>query len=120
MHLAALVLALLGCAAIVAIGTRFLLLPRRATLDFGVPADDVRALTGIKGVRDITSGLVPLVVWAVAGPTVFGWSLVAAALTPIADAIIVLARGGKPGVALGVHGSTAALLVAVGLVLALG
>jgi hypothetical protein len=119
-HLVALLVALLGCVAIAAIGTRFLLAPRRATLDFGVAADDVRALTAIKGVRDITSGAVPLAVWAAAGPATFGWALVAAALTPTADAVIVLTRGGKPATALGIHGLTAAALVAAGLVLALG
>jgi hypothetical protein len=45
--------------------------------------------------------------------------LVAAALTPVADAVIVLTNGGKRSTALGIHGVTAALLVAAGLVLAL-
>jgi hypothetical protein len=119
-HLVAIILALVGCIAIAVLGARFLLTPRRATLDFGVAADDVRALAAIKGVRDITSGVVPLVVWAAAGSATFGWALVAAALTPAGDAVIVLARGGKPATALGIHGVTAAVLVAVGLVLALG
>jgi hypothetical protein len=46
--------------------------------------------------------------------------LVAAAITPIADALIVLTNGGKLSKALGVHGVAAGLLVAAGLVLALG
>jgi hypothetical protein len=120
MHVFALVLAILACGAIAAIGTRFLLTPRPATLDFGVKADDVRALTAIKGVRDITSGVVPLAVLAAAGTTAFGWTLIAAALTPLGDATIVVARGGKLATALGIHGLTAALLLAVGFVLALG
>jgi uncharacterized protein DUF4267 len=120
MHLSALIVAFLGCAGIIVIGARFLLTPRRATTDFGIAADDVRALTAIKGVRDITSGVVLLVVWAAAGSTALGWALLAAALTPIADAVIVTTRGGKPATALGIHGVTAALLVAAGLVLALG
>jgi len=120
MHLAALLVALAACAAIIAVGGRFLLAPRQATLAFGVAADNLRALTAIKGVRDITSGVVPLVVWAAAGRTALGWALVAAALTPTGDAIIVLTNGGKPATALGIHGLTAALLVAAGLILALG
>lgn len=120
MHLTALLVAAIGCVAIAVVGVRFLLTPRRATSDFGVDADDVRALTAIKGVRDITSGVVPLVVWAAAGPAALGWALVAAALTPTADAVIVITRGGKVATALGIHGLTAALLVAAGLVLALG
>ena len=93
MHLAAFVVALVACAAIIAIGIRFLLAPRYATLAFGVAADNLRALTEIKGVRDVTSGAVLLVVWA--------------------------AAGGKLSTALGIHGLTAGLLVAAGLVLVL-
>ena len=62
----------------------------------------------------------PLVVWGAAGSATLGWALIAAALTPTADAIIVLAGGGKPSTALGIHGLTAGLLVGAGLVLALG
>ena len=120
MHLAALLVAIVACAAAIAIGVRFLLAPRQATLAFGVAADDLRALTEIKGVRDITSGAVLLVVWAAAGRTALGWALIAAALTPTADAMIVLTNGGKLPAALGIHGLTAGLLVAAGLVLALG
>jgi len=58
------------------------------------------------------------VVWASAGQTTLGWVLVAAPITPIADGLIVLTNGGKASKALGIHGVTAALLVAAGLVLA--
>ena len=95
MHLAALLVALIACVAIIAIGSRFLLQPRHATLAFGIAADNLRALTEIKGVRDITSGAVLLVVWAAADRTALGWTLIAAALTPTADATIVLTNGGK-------------------------
>jgi Domain of unknown function (DUF4267) len=120
MHLVALVFGVIACAAIIVLGARFFFKPRQATLDFGIPATSVRGLTEIKGARDITSGLVPLVVWASAGATTLGWVLVAAAITPTADAVIVLTNGGKLSKALDVHGLTAGLLVAAGLVLALG
>jgi hypothetical protein len=120
MHATALVVALVACVAIIGIGGRFLLQPRQATLAFGISADSLRGLTAIKGVRDITSGVVVLVVWAAAGPVPLGWTLIAAALTPIADAVIVLTNGGKLSAALGIHGLTAFLLVAAGLVLVLG
>ena len=67
MHLAALLVGLIACAGIIVLGIRFLLQPRQATLDFGVAADNLRALTEIKGARDITSGAVLLVVLASAG-----------------------------------------------------
>ena len=120
MNLAALIFAFIACVTIIALGIRFLLAPRQATLDFGVAVDNVRALTEIKGVRDITSGAVLLVVWAAAGRTALGWGLIAAAITPTGDALIVLTNGGKLSTVLGIHGLTALLLVAAGLVLALG
>jgi hypothetical protein len=119
MDLAALLVGLVACVAIIVLGARFILQPRQATLDFGVDVDNVRALTEIKGVRDIASGVVLLVVWAAAGRAALGWALLAAAITPTGDALIVLTNGGKPSRALGIHGVTAALLVAAGLVLAL-
>ena len=119
MVIAALVVALLGCAYILFIGTRFLVAPRVAMAGFGVPEDSLRALTSIKGVRDITSGVVPLVVLAVAGSHAFGWAMLAAAITPIGDAIVVRTNGGTLRHALTVHGATAVLLIAVGLILAL-
>ena len=119
MHLAALLVGFIGCVAIIVLGVRFTLQPHQATLDFGIAADNLRGLTEIKGVRDITSGVVPLVAWASAGRTTLGWVLVAAAITPTADALIVLTNGGKVAKALGVHGLTAAVLVGAGLVLAL-
>ena len=119
MTTAALVIMFIACAGIIAVGTRFLLAPRVAMAGYGVAPDSVRALTEIKGVRDIASGVVLLVIWAAAGHAALGWAMVAAAITPTADALIVLRNGGKLTTALGVHGLTAALLVAAGLVLAL-
>lgn len=119
MTTAALVVAVAGCLFILFIGARFLLAPRVAMAGFGVPEDRVRALTSIKGVRDITSGIVPLVVLLVAGPHVFGFALLAAAITPVGDALIVATNGGTVRHALSVHGVTALVLVVAGLVLAL-
>ncbi|GGC93939.1 membrane protein [Tersicoccus solisilvae] len=120
MVIAALVVALLVCVLIVLIGARFIVAPRVAVAGYGVPADSFRALTSIKGVRDIASGIVLVVVLIVAGRQALGWVMVAAAITPIGDAIIVRANHGTLSTALGIHGATAAVLVAAGLVLALG
>src|SRR3954453_14757281 len=113
----AIIFAVLACVAIAAIGLRFLVAPTPATRDFGVRPDDARAPRAIKGVRDITSGVVPMVVWAVAGVPALGWALIAASLTPWADMGIVLARDGRRTAAFGIHGLTAALLVVAGAVL---
>ena len=113
-----LTLAALSSAAIIFIGARFIASPRVAMLGFGIAPESLRGLTQIKGIRDIVSGVNLLVVWYVGGPRVLGWVLVAAALTPLGDAGVVLANGGKASVAFGVHGLTALLLVGTGLALA--
>ena len=112
--------AVLSCAAINFIGLRFLLAPRVAAAGYGVSETDSRAFTAIKGIRDITSGIVPLVVLNVAGRKAFGWTMVAASITAVGDALIVLSRGGKMSTALGVHGVTAAVLITIGLVMGRG
>ena len=117
MTIAALLLAVLGCLFILFIGARFLLAPRTAMAGFGVAEDRPRAMTSIKGIRDITSGIVPLVVLAAGGSHVFGWAILAAAVTPIGDAVIVITNGGTLRHALTVHAVTALLLIVVGLVL---
>jgi Domain of unknown function (DUF4267) len=108
-HLAALLVGLIACAR--DHRSRHPL-PAATTLDFGVAADNLRALTEIKGARDITSGAVLLVVLAPAGRVTFGWALIAAAITPTADTLIVLTNGGQLAKALSVHALTAALLIA--------
>jgi hypothetical protein len=116
---AALAVAILGCVFILFIGARFLVAPKVAMAGFGVPQDSLRALTSIKGVRDITSGIVPLVVLAAAGSHAFGVVLLAAAITPIGDALIVMRNGGTVRQALSVHAATAVTLIVAGLLLAL-
>jgi hypothetical protein len=117
MHVTGLVVAIVACALGVLLGIRFLLAPRQATLDYGVAEDNVRALTAIKGVREISTGLLTLVVWLAAGRTALGWVLIALAFTPISDAVIVLTNGGKRATAFGIHGLTAAVFVGVGVLL---
>ena len=90
MTTAALVFAVVACVAIAAIGIV------SSSYDRGdprlrCPTRRCAALTAIKGVRDVTSGVVPLVVWAVAGVPALGWVLIAASITPWADMGIVLA-----------------------------
>ena len=79
---------------IIVLGVRFVLQPRQATLDFGIAADSLRGLTESRR-PDITSGVVALVVWASAGTRTLGWVLVAAAITPTADAVIVITNAGS-------------------------
>lgn len=120
MHTAALIVGLGSALAIIVLGIRFFVAPRQATLDFGVEPDNVRALAAIKGGRDVTLGVIVILVWAGAGRSAVGWALLGAAVAPMIDATIVLTNDGKLAKALGVHGLTAVLLIAAGLILAVG
>jgi hypothetical protein len=99
-----------GAFAIMGIGVRFLVRPEAGLAGFGVTTGDERALTAIKGVRDITSGLVLLAVWRWGSPRALGACLLAGSFTPWGDMVIVLRRGGSPATAFGVHGLTAAVM----------
>ena len=57
----------------------------------------------VKGVRDIASGLIAVILLAARMPRVLGWLELAASTIPIGDAIIVRSNGPK-ATAYGVHG----------------
>ena len=101
---------------IIFIGARFLIAPTAASASFGIAVgrDDgnAGAYLSVKGVRDIVSGLIAVILLAARMPHVLGWFELAASVIPIGDAIIVLRHGGPPAIAYGVHGATAAVLLA--------
>jgi len=109
------VLAGLLAAAIIVIGARFLVAPRVAAVGYGVLPDldqpGVRAYLSVKGVRDITTGLVVVIVMTTHAPHLVGWVMLAATIIPIVDATIVLRSGGPKSIAYGVHGGTAAVML---------
>ena len=121
-HIAGVLAALVGVA-IIAIGARFLLAPQRSAKDFGLPDwphGDASGWLDIKGVRDIVSGLVLLPALLLGEFRLLGWMLLAAALTPIGDAITVLRHHGSKALAYGMHGGTALAVVAIACLLLLG
>lgn len=97
---------------IIPIGARFLLRPEAAAAGYGVPTAAGDPYLAVKGIRDIASGLVLLAVLAHGDHRITGRAALAAATVPLADMAVVLARGGSPGVAFGVHGTTGAVMVA--------
>jgi len=101
---------------IIFIGTRFLLAPKAAAASFGIaigPSGEGNdPYLSVKGVRDIASGLVALILLATGMPHVLGGFMLAASIIPIGDAIIVLRRKGSRATAYGVHAATAALMLA--------
>jgi hypothetical protein len=103
------VLAGLIAAAIIVIGARFLVAPRVAADGYGVPGEG--AYLSVKGIRDIASGLIVIVLMAAGATPLLGWILLSATIIPSADAVVVLRNGGTKSVALGIHGSTAIVMV---------
>lgn len=101
------------------IGVRFLLRPYQAAAGYGVPATTDRAYLEVKGVRDATFGVVGLALLAFAGAHAEAWFMLAVALAPLGDTVIVLRHGGSKAVAFGVHLATAVVvLISAGLLFA--
>ena len=102
-------------AAIIFIGARFIVAPRVAAAGYGVPADPgqqaVSAYLNVKGVRDIASGLIVIILMVAGATHLLGWMLVAATVIPVADAVIVHRNGAAKSISLGVHGATAVVML---------
>lgn len=108
---------------IVLIGARFLLAPRAAAAGYGVPAaegaGDPAYLT-VKGLRDLTFGLVGLALIAFTSADAVAWFMLVVALAPLGDTVIVLRHGGSRATAFGIHFATAVVvLVSAALLFAL-
>lgn len=114
---------LLG-AGIIVIGARFLAAPQAAAAAYGItteqgsPASD--PYLAAKGVRDIASGIVGFVLIAAGKPHILGRYLAAASIIPIGDGINVLRHNGPKATAYGVHGTTAAVMLATAALLLSG
>lgn len=91
------------------IGARFLWAPRAAAAGYGVPAvqDGDAAYLEIKGLRDLTFGLLGLALIAFAGAHAAAWYMLVVAIAPLGDTLIVLRHGGPKATAFGIHFATA-------------
>lgn len=116
--------ALLAAVGIIAMGAIYILNPRTATQSFGLPLPEegpnVAWWLRLKGVRDIVAGLVALAMMVWGGPLVLGMVLLIESLIPIGDMSLILAAKGSTKSALGMHGLTAALMVAAAIPLIVG
>ncbi|MGH7911841.1 MAG: DUF4267 domain-containing protein [Candidatus Dormibacteraceae bacterium] len=109
-----------GIAGVVAIGLvfiggRFLLQPRAAARAFGIPDSELTAhnpFWAVKGVRDLGVALLIGVLVLGGSAHLLAWGLLLGALIPIGDCLIVLRSGGTRLAAVGIHGLTAAVLLA--------
>lgn len=95
------------------IGGRFPIAPRAAAAGYGVPAKpggDPAYLT-VKGLRDGTHAPAGLALLAFAGAHAEAWFMLAVALVPLGDTLIVLRHGGTRATAFGIHFTTAVLVL---------
>jgi hypothetical protein len=109
-------LAGLTAVGIIFIRARFLLAPSAAASGFGIAAwhDGTNAdpYLSVKGVRDIASGLIAVILPAARMPHVLGWFEPAASTIPIGGAIVVLRSNGPKATVYGVYSATAVVLLA--------
>ncbi len=107
--------------AIIFLGARFLLAPQAAAAGYGVPAEPREAQTPAgspypwlyaKGVRDVASGIFIFILLANRAPHLLGAFMAAASIIPVGDAVINLRNGGSRAAAFGIHGATAAVMLA--------
>ena len=109
-------IALLVAVAIIAIGVMYLSNPRAATRSFGLPLPETGTHIDwwlrLKGTRDVVSGLVVLAAMMWGGSRMVGIVLLIEAVIPAGDMSLILAARGSAGRAFGIHGITAALMVA--------
>jgi hypothetical protein len=109
---------------IIFIGARFFAVPQAAAAGFGIPTDqdggDGDPYLAAKGIRDIASGVVVFVLLASRRPHILGRFMIAASMIPIGDGINVLQHDGPKATAYGVHGATAAAMMATGALLLSG
>ncbi|MEW2426708.1 DUF4267 domain-containing protein [Micromonospora sp. NPDC047644] len=98
---------------VVFIGARFLLVPQAAAAGYGVPArpDGDPAYLAVKGLKDLTFGLLGLALIAFTTAEAVAWYMLVVALVPLGDTVIVLRNGGTKAVAFGIHFATALVVL---------
>ncbi|MCG5462756.1 DUF4267 domain-containing protein [Micromonospora sp. MED01] len=95
------------------IGARFLLVPQAAAAGYGVPAkpDGDPAYLTVKGLKDLTFGLLGLALIAFTTAEAVAWYMLVVAVVPLGDTLIVLRNGGTKAVAFGIHFATAMVVL---------
>jgi len=113
--------AALIAAGVITIGSFYLVSPQRISASFGLkpPASDpdTRAWLRLKGIRDVGSGLVILTLMLTAGAHAIGLAMLAFAIIPLGDMLIIVASGGSKSKAFSIHGATCAVMLVIGLFL---
>ncbi|MFJ9366194.1 DUF4267 domain-containing protein [Nocardia sp. NPDC101769] len=113
-------LAVAGASFITYIGFRYLTDPQAAAPTFGMrvsPTGEAADFLNVKGVRDAACGLLIVALLAARQRYSLGIVMLVMATIPTGDMLTVLRHDGSTAMAFGVHGVTAALVAATGLLL---
>ncbi|MFE3291733.1 DUF4267 domain-containing protein [Rhodococcus sp. NPDC059234] len=116
-----LVISWIGALGIIGIGVAYLTKNAKNAAGFGLPtspAPDARGWWQVKGIRDVTCGLL-VIAFTFAGRDQLPLLMLVLAVIPLGDMGIVLANGGDRRAAFAIHGATAgAMILAAGLLAA--
>jgi hypothetical protein len=113
MHIVGLVLVWLAALMIIFVGVMYLLKNESNAASFGLPTlpdSAARSWWQVKGVRDVVSGIVPIL-FVFVQPAALPWLIIAESLLPIGDMLVVLGNRGSRARAFGIHGLTAAVMI---------
>ncbi len=124
MHWFSIDIAWLAALGIIYVGASYVSNPRTMAPNFGLPLPEegtnIPWWLRLKGVRDITSGVLVLVFMAWDGHRALGLVLLVEAMIPIGDMSNILAAKGSTKHAYGIHGLTAVLMFLGAIPLILG
>ncbi|MFC9840571.1 DUF4267 domain-containing protein [Rhodococcus sp. NPDC127530] len=115
-----LVISWIGALGIMGIGAAYLAKNEKNAAGFGLPtnpAADARGWWQVKGIRDVTSGLL-VIVFTFAARDQLALLVLLLAVTPLGDMWIVLSNGGDRKAAFAIHGATAVALIVAAVLLA--
>lgn len=113
-------LALVPALGIIAIGISYMAWPTAISQGFGFTTaitPEVTPWQHIKGPRDIASGLAVVAMLVFFGPAAAAVILLVEALIPIGDALMIIRNHGRLSAALGIHASTAGLMIVAAVLL---
>lgn len=91
-------------------------MPPTATASPAKPDGDA-AYLAVKGLRDATFGVIGLALLLFVGARAEAWYMLAVALAPLGDTLIVLRHSGTKAVAFGIHFATAVVVLISGVLL---
>jgi hypothetical protein len=124
MHWFSLSVAALASAGIIFMGIFYLRDPRGAARSFGLPQPEegvnIVWWLRLKGVRDVVAGLAVLAVMIWTDLRTLGIVLLVQSLIAVGDMSVVLAARGSTKAAFGIHGLTAAMMIAASIPLIAG